>query len=213
MRKPNFIRRMRLPRINLIIGKKQIIVTGLTLLLGAAIYVNYIYTSADRAVQGADSEPSRSQGIEIENDNGAGAVSGAYYGDAAFVSSSSVSLGISQEVRAYFAQARFDLQESRDEAKEFLQAMFHGGDARSGELEVIARNAERLNSNIESETKVENLLKAQGFADALVYISDRGVNIIVKTDGLDAVGAARIKNTLLSEVSVAAENITIVEIN
>jgi len=212
MRKPNFIRRMRLPRINLIIGKKQIIVAGLTLLLGAAIYVNYIYSAADRVSDNSVNN-TRLGGSDFVQSGEVGDVSGAYYGDAAFVSGTNLSAGVSDEVRAYFAQARFDLKESRDESKEFLQAMFHGGDARSGELEVIARNAERLNSNIESETKVENLLKAQGFADALVYISDRGVNIIVKTDELDSVGAAKIKSTLLSEVSVAAENITIVEIN
>jgi stage III sporulation protein AH len=184
----------------MIIGKKQIIVAGLTLLLGAAIYVNYVYSSAN-------SPPSNDLLIETE---GRDAVGGGYYGDVAFVSASP---NMSDEARAYFAQARMDLQESRDEAKDFMEAMFHGGDARGDELEVMARSAERLRSNIESETKVENLLKAQGFADALVYISDRGVNIIVKTEGLDAAGAATIKNTLLSEVSVAAENITIVEIN
>jgi stage III sporulation protein AH len=187
----------------MIIGKKQIIVTGLTLLLGTAIYVNYLYASA-----GSTPDNLRLPAAEEE-------ARGAYYGDAAFVSLSNPggSGNMSDEVRAYFAQARMDLQESRDEAKDFLEAMFHGGDARGDELAVMAQNAERLRSNIESETKVENLLKAQGFADALVYISDRGVNIIVKTDGLDAAGAATIKNTLLSEVSVAAENITIVEIN
>ncbi|MCL2696694.1 MAG: SpoIIIAH-like family protein [Oscillospiraceae bacterium] len=201
MRKPKFLRKLKRPRINMIIGKKQIIVTGLTLLLGVAIYVNYIYAAASRDTENLI--------IPVSEDE----ARGAYYGDAAFVSLTNNSQNMSDEARAYFAQARMDLQESRDEAKEFMAAMFHGGDSRGDELEVMARSAERLRNNIESETKVENLLKAQGFADALVYISDRGVNIIVKSDGLDAAGAASIKNTLLSEVSVAAENITIVEIN
>jgi stage III sporulation protein AH len=168
-----------------------------------AIYVNYIYSTAGRAPD----DELLNEGMGTVED-----VRGSYYGDAAFVSTAN-SQNVSDEVRAFFTQARMDLQESRDEAKEFMEAMFHGGDARGDALEVMARSAERLSSNIESETRIENLLKAQGFADALVYISDRGVNIIVKTDGLDAAGAATIKSTLLSEVSVAAENITIVEIN
>jgi len=198
MRKPDFLRKLkfRRPRINMIIGKKQIIVTGLTLLLGAAIYVNYVYAAANRTVPDALQNPA------IED------ARGPHYGDATFVSGS-----IADETGAFFAQARMDLQESRDEAKEFLQAMFHGGDARGDELEVIARNAQRLQSHIESETKIETLLKAQGFEDALVYISDRGANIIVRTPELTSEGAAKIKSTLLSEVSVASENIVIVEIN
>ena len=218
MKKPNFMRKLRLPRVNMIVGKKQIIVAGLTLLLGAAIYVNYIYSSATR---GDNLSPAYES---VQKDE----PSGSYYGDTAFVSNEAQSGGqssstrpslssndgnISDEVRAYFAQARLDMQESRDEAKEFLQAMYQGGDARSDELEVIARDADKLKGYIESETKIENLLKAQGFDDALCYLSDKGANIIVKTTGLDAAGAAKIKNTLLSEVSVPTENITIVEIN
>ena len=213
MRKPKILRKMRLPRINMIIGKKQIIVAGLTLLLGAAIYVNYIYLAANRA---PDTLGGYEEVQKNENNSPVSDVSGgSYYGDTAFVSGGTSASGgnLSEEARAYFAQARLDLQESRDEAKEFLQAMYSGGDARGDELEVIARNADRLKSYIESETKIENMLKAQGFDDALCYLSERGANIIVKTTGLDAAGAAKIKNTLLSEVSVPAENITIVEIN
>ncbi|MCL2019283.1 MAG: SpoIIIAH-like family protein [Oscillospiraceae bacterium] len=199
MKKTRFFRKIKMPRINMVIGKKQIIVTGLTLLLGTAIYVNYIYSSAGGGEQ--------AELYEIVSSDDSGVMN---YGDAAFVSSAAV---MSDETKAYFAQARMDLQESRDEAKDFLQAMYSGGDMRGEELEVMARSAERLRNFIEIETKVENLLKAQGFADALVYISDRGVNVIVKTDGLDAAGAAKIKNTLLSEVNVIPENITVVEIN
>jgi stage III sporulation protein AH len=115
---------------------------------------------------------------------------------------------------SYFAQARIDKQAARDEAKEFLAAMYNGGDASNEDLAVIADDAETLGGFIESESKIETLLRAQGFSDALVYLSDKGANIIVKTDGAELTpeGAAKIKNTLLSEVTVAAENITIVEI-
>jgi len=205
MRKMNLTRKIRhsLPRINMIIGKRQIIVAGLTLLLGAAIYVNYIYT--------ANRTGSNNLMAPIEDGQAAAEESGgSYYGDAAFVSGTS---DVSEQIRAYFAQARLDLAQSRDEAKELLQVMYNGGDATGDELEVIARDANQLKNYIESETKIENLLKAQGFEEALCYLSDKGANIIVKTEGLDASGAAKIKNALLSEVSVASENITIVEIN
>ena len=56
------------------------------------------------------------------------------------------------------------------------------------------------------------LLRAQGFEDALCYLSGDTANIIVKTDGLDAAQAAVIKNTLLSEVEVSGDAITIVEV-
>ena len=94
-----------------------------------------------------------------------------------------------------------------------LQSMYQGGDLTQEELSVVAVDATKLGGYIESETKIESLLKAQGFEDALCYLSDGNANIIVKTDGLDAAGAAKIKSTLLSEVELSNDQITIVEVN
>ena len=123
------------------------------------------------------------------------------------------SVSSSADSEAYFAQARLDKQSSREEAAEVLQSMYQGGDLTQEELSVVAVDATKLGGYIESETKIESLLKAQGFEDALCYLSDGSANIIVKTDGLDAAGAAKIKSTLLSEVELSNDQITIVEVN
>ncbi len=174
-------------RLNLIIGKKQIVIASLTVLLGAAVAVNFIVSSGKKDV----TQPSE----EV----------GANYGDTSFVANN-----VSGD--AYFAQARLDKQQTRDEAAQVIASMYNGGDMTKDELTVVETNAQNLSNVIESENKIETLLKAQGFADALCYLSDSGANIIVKTDGLDAAGAAKIKSTLLSEVEVANDNITIVEV-
>ncbi len=184
-------------RLNLIIGKKQIILGGLTVLLGVAVYANYLYSAA---------------GTEIPQENAAAG----NYGDVQFVSSSvnsekeiSVSSTNSDE---YFAKARLDKQQSRDEAVEVLQSFYFGGDSTEEELAVIAQDVIEVGNYIETETKVENLLKAQGFTEALCYLSDSSANVIVKTSGLDTAQAAQIKSTLLGEIAVPVENITILEI-
>ncbi len=174
-------------RLNLIIGKKQIVIASLTVLLGAAVAVNFIVSSGKKDV----TQPS----AEV----------GANYGDTSFVANNASG-------DAYFAQARLDKQQTRDEAAQVIASMYNGGDMTKDELTVVETNAQNLSNVIESENKIETLLKAQGFADALCYLSEGGANIIVKTDGLDAAGAAKIKSTLLSEVEVASDNITIVEV-
>lgn len=175
-------------RLNIIIGKKQIAIASLTVLLGAAVAVNFIVSS----------------GKKSEATPPAAEVGGTNYGDAAYVSDNTGD--------AYFAQARLDKQQSRDEAAEVIAGMYRGGDMTADELTVVEANARDLSSVIESESKIETLLKAQGFEDALCYLSGNGANIIVKTDGLDAAGAAKIKSALLSEVEVAGDSITIVEV-
>lgn len=113
----------------------------------------------------------------------------------------------------YFAQARIDKKNSRAEAAEVLQSMYSGGDATDEELAVVAQDTVKMTDLMEAETKIETILKAQGFDDALCYLSGKSANIIVKTPGLDSVQAAQIKDALLSEVDVSGDNITIVEVN
>lgn len=175
-------------RLNVILGKKQIIIASLTVLLGAAAAVNFLYADSKK---GDLSEPAEQVS--------------ASYGEATYVSDTSDS-------SAYFAQARLDKQASRDEAAEVLASMYQGGDLTLDELNLVTDDALQLSSLIESENRIETLLKAQGFDDALCYLSDDSANIIVRTDGLDEQRAAIIKNTLLSEVEVSGENITIVEV-
>ena len=94
-----------------------------------------------------------------------------------------------------------------------LQSMYQGGDLTKDELAAVEVDAMKRGGYIESENKIESMLKAQGFEDALCYLSDSSANIIVKTPGLDAAGAAKIKSTLLSEAEFTNDQITIVEVN
>lgn len=176
-------------RLNLILGKKQLVVAGLTVLLGAAVAVNFM-------VAGKGEQLAEKPAAPVSTN----------YGEAAYVSSSG-------DCDAYFAQARLDKQNSRDEAAEVLASMYQGGDLTADELTMVAGDAVKMSSLIESENKIESLLKAQGFEDALCYLNGTSANIIVKTSGLDAAGAAKIKSALLSEVEVAGDCITIVEVN
>ncbi len=177
-------------RLNLIIGKKQLVIAGLTVLLGAAVAVNFTLNSTTKK----------------DITQPAAEVSGTNYGEAEFVSDTA------SDTDAYFAQARLDKQASRDEAAEVLRSMYQGGDLNIDELGMVADDAIQLSGLIESENKIETLLRAQGFDDALCYLSEDTANIIVKTNGLDAAGAAKIKSTLLSEYEVSSDGITIVEV-
>ncbi len=184
-------------RLNLIIGKKQIVLGGLTVLLGVAVYANYLYSSVGNDIPQQEAEAGN-------------------YGDVKFVSSelsgdTKINLS-STDSDEYFAQARLDKKQSRDEAVEVLQSFYYGGDSTEEELAVIAQDVVEVSGYIETETKVENLLKAQGFTEALCYLSDSSANVIIKTSGLDTAQAAQIKSTLLGEIAIPVENITILEI-
>ena len=75
-----------------------------------------------------------------------------------------------------------------------------------------ALNAAEVANLIEHEGTIESLIKSQGFSDCVVYLDGNTAKVVVRTDGLDASGAAMIKETILEEVSIPAENIRIFEV-
>ncbi|MGN0597826.1 MAG: SpoIIIAH-like family protein, partial [Ruminiclostridium sp.] len=119
-------------RLNLIIGKKQIILACLTVLLGVAIYVNYLAASGSSIETANKVEDSASNYGDVQF------VSTDTENDTKDVSADVEGLNQSEEVSAeidvsssdeYFAQARLDKQASRDEAVEMLKSMYNGGDS------------------------------------------------------------------------------------
>ena len=196
---------MKKPRINLILGKKHLIVAGLALVLAVGLYANFAIGNNVKAKNtGENYGDARLVNDSLSTDSAKK--------DGDIVAAANTQTG-ENSADEYFAKARIDRQASREEAKETLKSIYGGGDMTKDELAVVAQDAEQLTDLMEAENKIETTLKAQGFEDVLCYLSDKSANIIVKSQGLDNAQAAQIKSALLSEVEIANENITIVEVN
>lgn len=181
---------MKLKKPTLIIGKRQIILAGMTLVLGIAIYVNYAFASTGKDIKATE---------KVNNQT-------VNYGEAKLVNA--------DETEDYFAKARMDRMTARDNAEETLKNIIGGGDSTEEEKSVASKDAAAMTSLMESESKIESLIKAAGFKDCVVYLDGENANIVVKTDadGLVASEAAQIKDILLSEVNIANENIRIFDV-
>lgn len=203
---------------SIIIGKKHIILTCMALMLGIAVYVNYALTDNEIPIEkasvsvSAKSENakkkqektettketqtnSQTEGIEADNE---------IYGESEFVNG--------QASEDYFAQARLDKMTNRDEAVQTLQSIMGGGDITEDEMVTNALEAVEVSKLIESEGEIETLIKAQGIEDCVVYLDGESAKVVVKTEGLDTAKAAAIKDIILSEVTVLAENIRLFEV-
>ena len=111
----------------IIIGKKQIIMACLTMILAIAVYVNYVIAGGAKVNKEAIDNP-------VQNEE---------YGDTRFVNAGE---GNIQNMSAvdYFAQARIDKAASRDEAVQTLQSIMGGGDVTKDEAVVNALAAVEL---------------------------------------------------------------------
>ena len=195
---------MKKPRINLILGKKHLIVAGLALVLAVGLYANFAIGNNVKAKNtGENYGDTRLVNDSLSTDTGK------KDGDIVAAANAQTAENSADE---YFAKARIDRQASREEAKETLKSIYGGGDMTKDELAVVAQDAEQLTDLMEAENKIETTLKAQGFEDCLVYLDGKSANVLVKTDGLDSAGAAQIKSAVLDAVDIGSEFITIVEV-
>ena len=211
----------------LIIGKKQVILSCLTLMLAVAVYVNYSMSKDDRNLTTAESGVHTYGETEFVNANAAKTTAVApdaaqeattpvqeENAPASFQPDTEAGAAAMEQLNAddYFAQARLERTSSRDEAVATLQSIMGGGDRTEDELVTDAIAAVETSKLIESESNIESLIKSQGYADCIVYLDGDSAKVVVKTEGLDSAQAAAIKEAILGEVTLPAENIRIFEV-
>lgn len=187
---------------SLIIGRKQLILSVLTLILGTAVYLNYVLGGGN-GLNPLKSPDTVSE--EAAQNAAAPADDISAYGNAEMVNAS-------LDKADYFAQARLDRQTSRDNAVQTLQSIIGGGDLSRDEMVTNAIDAVSISQLIKSENVIESLILSQGFSDCVVYLDGQTAKVVVESDGLSAPQAAAIKDIILSEADIPAEGIRIFEV-
>lgn len=148
------------------------------------------------ATGATDDKATASQGEKTKN-----------FGDTLFVSAKTISN------EGYFAMASLARTKTRDEVTQTLATILNDEKLTEADKKDVSDKALALTDIIETESRIENLIKAKGFEECVVYITQSKANIVVKTPGLDQNAATQIKNIVVSECAVKGENIAITEIN
>ncbi len=221
---------------SLIIGKKQIILSCLTLMLAVAVYVNYAiskkeidtvdtnqlnnvvsYGDTEFVNAAASEEKNKDKDNDKKNENNNTNAKDTTK-ESNVKQDNKNNIDIDKELENmtssddYFAQARLERTASRDESVAMMQSIMGGGDRTEDELVTDAIAAVETSKLIESESTIENLIKSQGYKDCIVYLDGENAKVVVQTEGLDAGQAAAIKEAILGEVTIQAENIRIFEV-
>lgn len=168
----------------MVIKKKQLVIAALAIIIGTAGYIN--------AGRKADTEAGQK-----------------YLGEAQLVTSE----GTVQEESDFFAQARLDREAGRSRSIETFNSIISSENA---DVEAKARAQQgvlELAQNTETETAVENLLRAKGFEDAVCYINNGMANVVVKAEILDSADVAKISEVVTEQSGISQDKIKIMEIN
>lgn len=200
-----------------ILKKNQIIVTALAVLIAVAGYLNYTdnlsknekakeannstYESVykdDNLITGKDDVESQD---EKETNEGETSEPGA----AILTNGTSVS--------NYMVQARLSREQTRSKNKETLLEVINNKDLSESEKKKAVSSMTELTKTNDMENTIETLLKAKGFEDVLVTITDQQVDVIINDREIDETKKTQIEDVVKRKTGLEAKNITITPTN
>lgn len=188
------------------IRKRGAIYGVIALMLCIAVYLNWSYVRSpdDLAVAGETDEATNSTMTEdgiVDNSS---------------ISASDVLDADAQAINEndYFSESRLSRQKARDEAISILKQTTDNESASEKDKTEASKQITVLADNTVKEARIESLIKAKGYKDCVVFINENDVNVIVAGAGeseFSAGDASKIKDIVISETSLTANNIKIVE--
>lgn len=192
------------------VWKRNAVVVAIILFVGAAVYLNWSYNNQSASETGDE----ESSGNKILGQTSLVSAS-AGEGDAADDSADPIS-ETGTQVRTgtgYFATARLNRQQARDNALELLRQA--AGDDKADQTVIDDANAsiQAMAAYTMSEAQVENLITAKGYGDCICFMSDSSVNVVVSSteSGLNENDIAKIVEIVREETGLPASQITIIE--
>lgn len=167
------------------IGKRNAVITASVLMLGLAVWVNWMLFSDPAASDGYDGYDQPSGSIQ-ESDN------------------------TQTNQGTYFSATQVSRQRARDEAIEVLQSVVDNVEAdeavRAEALAGIASIAEEM----QKEADIESLITAKGFEQCVAVLNGDSISIVVSADSLQAAQIAQINEIVYAQTGITPAGVTII---
>ena len=164
-------------------GRRNWIIIGSVLLIGIAVYLNFI-------LYGAESAPTS---------------------DPLDLSETPIAVEKDQSEEDYFAMTQISRQRARDEAIDVLQTVVDSEDALAEAKDAALAEISAIALEIESEANIEMLVKSKGFEDCVAVISGDAASIVVKTDALLPNEVAQITEIVYEQAGILPTNLNIIQ--
>lgn len=171
------------------IGKRNIIIACAVLLIGAAVWLNWLLFAGDNTDKdGYDGYDKPSGNITENLDN----------------------KNPEDSANTYFSATLVSRQKARDEALEVLQAVVDNVDAsEASRAEALAEIA-TIADEIQKEANIESLITAKGFAQCVAVLNGDTASIVVSADTLQPAQIAQINAIVYEQTGIKPIGITII---
>ena len=188
------------------VWKRNAVVAAIVLFVCVAVYLNWSYGQKDALVSGAAGSNDTKTLGEAELVGGDGAVD---------ITSDPAQADAPAEIieTNYFDAARLSRQEARDEALSILQSTVDDPNADAETIAAASESITAMASATTTESEIENLVAAKGYADCVAYIGDNSVSVVVSAPegGLQAADVAKITDIVMGQTGFAADQVKIID--
>ncbi len=181
-----------------VFGKRQLLLGVLILALSAAVYLNWQFSKA---------------GGEYDI-TGAITSNTSYLGDVQYVGNpGDTSVSDAQSRVAYFQEARDNRAAARQEGLKILEDIIGNVKSDSSQVAKATADAVQLAKDADTESVIENLVKAKGFSDCVAIIKDGGVSVMVPAkEALLPSEMLQIQDIAATQTGFGPESIKVIEV-
>lgn len=188
-------------------GKRQLVLAALIVALGAAVYLNWQFSGNSPLI--ATNAVASTAGHELGE---AQLAEAPVSGKGKSASSVSPSQKTSATAETYFTEARLSRQKTRDQAVELLEKVIADSKSNEAAKKEAVNQAALIAQNTLRENNAENLIKAKGFQDCMVFIQNSECSVAVKMNDSTQNNAIVIKDIVSGQSGIAYDKIKIVEV-
>ena len=111
----------------------------------------------------------------------------------------------------FFIEYRLERDRARSEQINILQEIVNNPNSGQASKKEAQRKILAVTDKMEKELEIESLIRARGYRDALAYIHEQAVDVIIHTDGLAKEDVAKIGDIIVKVTGFNTENVTIIE--
>lgn len=112
----------------------------------------------------------------------------------------------------YFATARINREEARDNSLSILQKTVNDPKASKDAVDAASKSITAMASATLQESKIESLVTAKGYTDCVAFIGDNSVSVVVKAknNNLKASDVAKITDIVVGETKFSAGDVKVI---
>ena len=109
----------------------------------------------------------------------------------------------------YFASSRLGRDTMYSQMVESYQSLLYNQNVGEQQKTVATQEITKINNMQNSIMICENLIKTKGIDDVVIFVNDKSINVIVKSDKLEQDAIAQVQNIIAREMNAEIENIHI----